>query len=169
MRWVCVLILGSGFSVKGWSCRMTHCHCEPLWESFIQQLSSSAETFTERPLLLTDSRQLIILTSWNLSMMWLGWGFQQWDLWGILQTLLNVPWLSWENLDWQRRNSHSELNGTMDWMDLTQLIHGPTRITNSTSTQIDLVFSNRPERIEIIQYANRIVWSQSDFSGKETE
>ena len=30
---------------------------------------------------------------------------------------------------------------------MTQVINGPTRITNSTSTQIDLTFTNRPERI----------------------
>uniref|UniRef100_A0A3B1IW78 Reverse transcriptase domain-containing protein n=1 Tax=Astyanax mexicanus TaxID=7994 RepID=A0A3B1IW78_ASTMX len=35
----------------------------------------------------------------------------------------------------------------MDDMDMTQVINGPTRITNSTSTQIDLAFTNMPERI----------------------
>lgn len=35
----------------------------------------------------------------------------------------------------------------MDDIDVTQVINGPTRITNSTSTQIDLAFTNRPERI----------------------
>lgn len=35
----------------------------------------------------------------------------------------------------------------MDDVDMTQVINGPTRITNSTNTQIDLAFTNRPERI----------------------
>ena len=30
---------------------------------------------------------------------------------------------------------------------MTQLIDGPTRITHSSKTQIDLIFSNKPERI----------------------
>lgn len=34
-----------------------------------------------------------------------------------------------------------------DHFDLKQMINGPTRITNSTSSQIDLIFSNRAERI----------------------
>lgn len=34
-----------------------------------------------------------------------------------------------------------------DGLDLSQLIKGPTRITQSTRTQIDFVLSNRPERI----------------------
>lgn len=33
-------------------------------------------------------------------------------------------------------------------MDFTQLIKGPTRITASSQTQIDLLFTNRPERVE---------------------
>ena len=60
------------------------------------------------------------------------------------------------NINWEDKQNRKNLKKVMDGM-LIQLIHGPTRITNSTSTQIDLVFSNRPERIEIIQYANRIV------------
>lgn len=35
----------------------------------------------------------------------------------------------------------------MDEKDMIQIISGPTRLTNSTSTQIDLAFTNRPERI----------------------
>lgn len=34
-----------------------------------------------------------------------------------------------------------------DTFDLTQMIKGPTRITGKTQSQIDLVFSNKPERI----------------------
>ena len=49
------------------------------------------------------------------------------------------------NINWEDKQNRKNLKKVMDGM-LIQLIHGPTRITNSTSTQIDFVFSNRPER-----------------------
>ena len=51
------------------------------------------------------------------------------------------------NINWEDKQNRKNLKRVMGGMDLTQLIHGPIRITNSASTQIDLVFSNRPERI----------------------
>ena len=43
-----------------------------------------------------------------------------------------------------RRKKDKEI---VDPFKLTQCINGPTRITQSSKTQIDLIFSNRPERI----------------------
>ena len=51
------------------------------------------------------------------------------------------------NINWEDKQNRKNLKRVMDGMDLTLLIHGPTKMTNSTSTHIDLVFSNRPERI----------------------
>lgn len=51
------------------------------------------------------------------------------------------------NVNWEVNKVRKKLKKVMDDMDMTQVINGPTRITNSTSTQIDLAFTNRPERI----------------------
>lgn len=51
------------------------------------------------------------------------------------------------NVNWEVNKVRKKLKKVMDDMDMTQVINGPTRITNSTSTQIDLTFTNRPERI----------------------
>lgn len=45
------------------------------------------------------------------------------------------------------RSIRMNLKQITDGLDLSQLIKGPTRITQSTRTQIDFVLSNRPERI----------------------
>ena len=50
------------------------------------------------------------------------------------------------NVNWEDRSIRKNLKQITDGLDLSQLIKGPTRITQSTRTQIDLVFSNRPER-----------------------
>lgn len=50
------------------------------------------------------------------------------------------------NITWEDK-SRKKLKQITDGFNLVQMIKGPTRITNSTSTQIDLVFSNRLERI----------------------
>lgn len=50
------------------------------------------------------------------------------------------------NVNWEDRSIRKNLKQITDGLDLYQLIKGPTRITQSR-TQIDLVFSNRPERI----------------------
>jgi len=51
------------------------------------------------------------------------------------------------NINWQDKPFRKKLKQITDRFDLTQVVRGPTRITNSTKTQIDLIFSNRPERI----------------------
>ncbi len=40
-----------------------------------------------------------------------------------------------------------KLKNITDYFNLTQLIEQPTRITNRSETKIDLLFTNRPERI----------------------
>lgn len=51
------------------------------------------------------------------------------------------------NVNWEDRSVRKKLKQITDRFDLTQVIKGPTRVTQSTKTQIDLVFSNRPERM----------------------
>ena len=51
------------------------------------------------------------------------------------------------NLNWEDMSSRKKLKQITDSFNLTQIVKGPTRITNSTSTQIDLILTNRPERI----------------------
>lgn len=52
------------------------------------------------------------------------------------------------NINWENRTNRKALKQVTDKFDLTQLITGPTRITTTSQTQIDLIFSNRPERVE---------------------
>lgn len=51
------------------------------------------------------------------------------------------------NVNLEVNKVRKKLRKVMDDMDMTQVINDPTRITNSTSTQIDLAFTNRPERV----------------------
>lgn len=51
------------------------------------------------------------------------------------------------NSNWEDKSSRKNLKQIADNFDLIQLISGPTRITSSNRTQIDSIFSNRPERI----------------------
>lgn len=51
------------------------------------------------------------------------------------------------NLNWEDTSIRKKLKQVVDGFNLVQLIKGSTRITSSTSTQIDQIFSNRPERI----------------------
>ncbi len=51
------------------------------------------------------------------------------------------------NINWEDRHSRKKLKQITDRFDLKQVVRGRTRITNSSKTQIDLIFTNRPERI----------------------
>ena len=51
------------------------------------------------------------------------------------------------NLNWSNKSDRKRLKEITDKFNFTQLVKGPTRITESSETQIDLVFSNKPERI----------------------
>ena len=51
------------------------------------------------------------------------------------------------NINWEDNSSRKNLKRITDKCDLSQMINGPTRITISTKSQIDLIFTNRPERI----------------------
>jgi len=51
------------------------------------------------------------------------------------------------NINWEDKSVRKTLKQITDDCDLTQLINGPTRVTSSTRTQIDLIFSNQPKRI----------------------
>lgn len=51
------------------------------------------------------------------------------------------------NLNWTEKATRKKLKALTNQFELTQLIDGPTRITNVSKTQIDLIFSNKPERI----------------------
>ena len=51
------------------------------------------------------------------------------------------------NVNWEDKSSKKHLKQVTDSFNLSQIINGPTRITNSSCTQIDLIFSNMPDRI----------------------
>lgn len=51
------------------------------------------------------------------------------------------------NINWKDKCNWKALKQIANTFDLTQLIKGPTRITQSSKTQIDLIFSNKPERM----------------------
>lgn len=51
------------------------------------------------------------------------------------------------NVNWEDKGTSKSLQGVSNKYDLTQLIKGPTRITLSSKTQIDLIFSNKLGRV----------------------
>ncbi len=51
------------------------------------------------------------------------------------------------NINWDKKSERKKLKEITNKLNLSQLIQGPTRITNSSQTQIDLVFTNRPQRV----------------------
>jgi len=51
------------------------------------------------------------------------------------------------NINWDVMKDRKILKQTMDHFNLSQLIEKPTRLSNYYKTRIDLLFSNRPERI----------------------
>ncbi|XP_034043076.1 uncharacterized protein LOC117525349 [Thalassophryne amazonica] len=51
------------------------------------------------------------------------------------------------NLDWGDSVRRKKLKGLADKYNLDQLIKGVTRIAKKSSTQLDLIFTNKPERI----------------------
>lgn len=51
------------------------------------------------------------------------------------------------NLNWEDKLKRKKLKTIADKYLLNQIIKGPTRITKSSKTQLDLIFTNKPERI----------------------
>ncbi len=53
------------------------------------------------------------------------------------------------NINWEDKLQRKSLKQIYNGLDFHQLIKGLTRVTNSSKTQIDLVFSNKPERADM--------------------
>lgn len=51
------------------------------------------------------------------------------------------------NLNWEDKVKRKKLKTVADKYLLSQIIKGPTRIAKSSNTQLDLIFTNKPERI----------------------
>lgn len=51
------------------------------------------------------------------------------------------------NVNWEDKSARKQLKRVTDRFNLTQIIDGPTRITDSSSAHIDLIFSNMSDRI----------------------
>lgn len=51
------------------------------------------------------------------------------------------------NINWDDKHGRKNLKRSTDYFNLEQLIEKPTRITNNSQTRIDLLFSNKPNRI----------------------
>lgn len=51
------------------------------------------------------------------------------------------------NINWQEKKSKIKLKSIVEKLKYKQLIAKPTRITRHSETLIDLIFTNRPERI----------------------
>lgn len=51
------------------------------------------------------------------------------------------------NTNWDDKHGRKNLKRSTDYFNLEQLIEKPTRITNNSQTRIDLLFSNKPNRI----------------------
>lgn len=46
------------------------------------------------------------------------------------------------NVNWSDKSKRKELKTVVSKYDLSQIIVGPTRVTRTTQTQIDLAFTN---------------------------
>ena len=71
-----------------------------------------------------------------------------------LKTILNhcsskkeITLLGDFNINWDIKSDRKKIKQLTDKYNLTQIIKGPTRITNTSHTTIDLIFTNKPERI----------------------
>lgn len=51
------------------------------------------------------------------------------------------------NINWNNKSERGKLKQIMDKHYLTQIINGPTRVTKKFQTMIDLIFTNKPDRI----------------------
>ena len=51
------------------------------------------------------------------------------------------------NVNWEDKGTSKALQRVSNKFDFTQLIKGPTRMTSSSQTQIDLIFTSKPERV----------------------
>lgn len=51
------------------------------------------------------------------------------------------------NINWDDKHGRKNLKRSTGYFNLEQLIEKPTRITNNSQTRIDLLFSNKPNRI----------------------
>ncbi len=52
------------------------------------------------------------------------------------------------NINWLDKTNRRRLKSLLDKFSFTQLIEGPTRLTALSETCIDLVFTNKPERVQ---------------------
>jgi len=48
------------------------------------------------------------------------------------------------NINWSDKGGRKKLKNITDYFNLTQLIEQPTRITNRSETEIDLLFTKTP-------------------------
>lgn len=60
------------------------------------------------------------------------------------------------NINWDKNVDRRTLKPITDNCSLTQFIDKPTRITDRSKTKIDLLFTNRPERINIYNLLTEI-------------
>lgn len=51
------------------------------------------------------------------------------------------------NLNWRDKKRRKKLKDIVKTFQMTQMICNPTRITKSSQTLIDLIFTNKPDRI----------------------
>ena len=47
------------------------------------------------------------------------------------------------NMNWERKACRKKLKEITDHFKLTQIVQGPTRVTQTNCTQLDLMFTNR--------------------------
>lgn len=52
------------------------------------------------------------------------------------------------NLNWRDKKRRKKLKDIVKTFQMTQMICNPTRITKSSQTLIDLIFTNKPDRIK---------------------
>ena len=64
------------------------------------------------------------------------------------------------NVNWDDKKDRQNLKRITDNFNLEQLVEKPTRITGTSQTRIDLIFSNKHNRIELLADHNIIFFTR---------
>jgi len=63
---------------------------------------------------------------------------------------MEVILMGYFNLNWLDKTRRKKLKDIAKTFQMMQIIHKPTRITKSSQTLLDLIFTNKPDRIRKI-------------------
>jgi hypothetical protein len=68
----------------------------------------------------------------------------------------NLPQINWNNLDCNSKKEETQKIIQLTELGLTQLVHEPTRITEHSSTTLDVILTNQPHKFHDLHTADGI-------------